>query len=132
VYKCELLQGVGELGRRVLHAPLQPLHAVLRPLVQAELAVQLNDPEPVERARVQRGRGLAVELDGLGGFSSAAPAILAVPRGVAVLRGEDEERVGSIKILLAPRGADPVRVAVGEEVLRNMARSEDGRTRRSA
>ena len=55
----------------------------------------------------------------------AAPAVLTAGAGpvcsvwVAVLGGEDKERVGAVKVLVVLDGAKPVGVAVGKKVLQS-------------
>lgn len=124
VQQRELVQCMGELGSRVFRAALEPFNALFGAFAQAELPVKLCDAETVHGAGVQRGGGLAEELQRFGGLAAAAPAVLAAGAGavrgvgVAVLGGEDEEWVGAIKVLFGLDGADAVGVAVREEVLR--------------
>ena len=123
VEERELVQRVRELGRGVLGRALQVLDALLRALRQPQLAVELRDAQPVQRARVPCRRRLLVELDGLGRLPPAPPPVLAARSctvgriGVAVLGGEDEEGEGAVEVLAALVRADAVRVAVREEVL---------------
>ena len=124
VQEREFVQRVWELRRGVLGGALEPLDALLRPLRQAQFAVEFREAEAVERTGMGRRSGLAVELHGLRGLPAAAPAVLAARPGavrgvwVAVLGGEDEERERTVKVLAVLVRADAVRVAVGKEILR--------------
>jgi hypothetical protein len=102
----------------MLGTPLQPLDALLWPLREPQFAIEFGYAETVHGAGMDGRRGFAIELDGLGGFSSASPAILAARSGtvcgiwMSMFRGKHEEGEGAIEILPALDGADAVRITV--------------------
>ena len=117
------MEGVRELGCGVLCRAFEPLDALSGPFGQAKFAVEFYYAEAVHGAWVEGCGGLAEELERFRGLTPAAPAILAAcARAVgcvrmAVLCGQDEEGICTIKVLLSLVGADPVCVAVCEKVL---------------
>lgn len=73
---------------------------------------------------MEGGRRLAVELHSLGRLTTTSPSVLAASSGsvrrvwMAVLGGENEERVSPVEILPVLVRAYAIGVAVGEEILR--------------
>ena len=75
VQQGQLVQGMGELGRRMLGTALQPLDALARTALQTELAVQFGGAQAVLRTRVSTSRSRAVKLHRLARIASTAPAL---------------------------------------------------------
>ena len=108
----------------MLGGAFKPLDAFLRSLRQAQFTVKFGNSEPVQRAWVGRSPSLAVELYCLCGLPTTAPPVLTTCSGtvgsvrVTVFGSENKKGKGTVKVLAVLVRTDPIRVAIGQKILR--------------